>query len=131
MYDFPDENWDCFELAHISTPELMFVNIVFIRASNLQVLGSFRMLSGLDAMLALIEQLHHKIRMHEITVEQLYRVAEANNTIIYDHYIRQTNTLLMNEICFLRKLESAYLEFSNYTYPYTRKDMYKSEIIED
>lgn len=131
VYDFPDENWDCFELAHISTPELMFVNIVFIRASNLQVLGSFRMLSGLDAMLALIEQLHHKIRMHEITVEQLYRVAEANHTIIYDHYIRQTNTLLMNEICFLRKLESAYLEFSNYTYPYTRKDMYKSEIIED
>lgn len=89
------------------------------------------MLSGLDAMLVLIEQLHHKIIMHEITVEHLYRIAETNNTAIFDDSIRQTNTLLMNEICFLRKLESAYLEFSTYTYPYTRKDMYKSEIIED
>lgn len=131
MYDFPDENWDCPELARISTPELMFVNIVFIRALNLQVLGCFRMLSGLDAMLALIEQLHHKIRMHEITVEHLYRAAEANNTTTFDDFIRQTNSLIMNQICFLRKLESAYLEFSNYTYPYTRKDMYKTELMED
>ena len=131
VYDFPDENRDCPELAHISSGLLMFVNIVFIRASDLQVLGCFRMLSGLDAMLALIEQLHHKIRMHEITVEHLYRIAETNNTTIFDDSIRQTNTLLMNEICLLRKLESAYLEFSTYTYPYTRKDMYKSEIIED
>ena len=131
VYDFPDENWDCPELAHISTPELMFVNIIFIQASNLQVLGCFRMLSGLDAMLALIEQLHHKIRMHEITVEHLYRAAEANNTAIFDDSIRQTNTLIMNQICLLRKLESAYLEFSNYTYPYTRKDMYKTEMMED
>ena len=109
----------------------MFVNIIFIQTSNLQVLGCFRMLSGLDAMSALIEQLHHKIRMHEITVEQLYRVAEANNTAVFDDSIRQVNTLIMNQICFLRKLESAYLKFSNYTYPYTRKDMYKTEMIED
>jgi hypothetical protein len=109
----------------------MFVNIVFVQASNLRVLGCFRMLSDLDAMLALIEQLHHKIRMHEITVEQLYRVAEANNTAILDDSIRQTNTLIMDQICFLRKLESAFLEFSNFTYPYTRKDMYKTEMMED
>lgn len=131
VYDYPDENWDCPELAHISTTELMFVNIVFVQASNLRVLGCFRMLSDLDAMLALIDQLHHKIRMHEITVEQLYRVAEANNTAILDDSIRQTNTLIMDQICFLRKLESAFLEFSNFTYPYTRKDMYKTEMMED
>lgn len=127
VHDSPEDNYDCPELDNINPGQLPFVNLVFFRDFDGQPLGYFRMTTDLPVMLELIEQLHASIMINQVIVDRLYLLSEENYITYYDSSINQLNTALLDDIDYLRKLESTYLKFYNFTPPYTRKPMYRIE----
>jgi NADH-ubiquinone oxidoreductase chain 5 len=128
--EYPHENLDCREVDFDFWNKYSNYRVVFTRERNNQILFSLSIPMDLPFILVKIDQLHNMILAQQRHNNLIYDVSENSSsgnffqhgTTSLDIVANNANGLLLDHICFLRKLESFYI---HYHPEYVRKPNYQ------